>query len=132
MWSLFSSVRVYKSLHFPPILLVKLGFCLFMFQFILFLLLYLCSFAIYFEFNIITDLIKQYIQSGNKINYVFFTFVFTLFRSSQRRCFVKKPVLKNCATFKWKQLCWSLCLIKLQTFRSVTSSKRDSNADIFL
>ena len=28
VWSLFCLVRVYKNLHFLPILLVKLGFCL--------------------------------------------------------------------------------------------------------
>ena len=53
-----------------------------------------------------------------------FTFVFTLFRSSHRRCFIKKVVLKNFAIFAWKQLCWSLCLIKLQHFRSVTLFKK--------
>ena len=74
----------------------------------------------------------MYSQSGNKINHVLFTFVFTLCRSSHQRCFIKKVVLKSFATFKWKQLCWSLCLIKLQTFRSVTLSKRDSNTGIFL
>ena len=28
VWSLFRLVRIYKNLHFLPILLVKLGFCL--------------------------------------------------------------------------------------------------------
>ena len=96
----------------------------------MFLLLYLCSFAICFEFNVLIDLITWYSQSGNKINHVLFKFVFTLFRSSHRRCFIKKAVLKNFAIFTWKHLCWSLCVIKLQTFRSLTFLKRDSNTDV--
>ena len=108
VWSLFCSVQVYKSLHFLPILLVKLGFCLSMFQFFVFLFLYLCSFVLSFEFNVLIDLITWYSQSGNKINHVLFKFVFTLFRSSHRRCFIKKAVLKNFAIFTWKHLCWSL------------------------
>ena len=61
-----------------------------------------------------------------------FTFVFTLFRSSDRRCFIKKAVLKNFAMFTWKRLCWSLCLIRLQTFRSVTLLNRDSGVFMWL
>ena len=68
--------------------------------------------------RIITDLITWYSQSGNKINHVVFTFVFTLFRSSHRRRFIKRDVLKSFAVFTWKHLCWSLCLIKLQAFRA--------------
>ena len=52
-----------------------------------------------------------------------FKFVFTLFRSSHRRCFIKKAVLKHFAIFTWKHLCWSLFLIKLQPFRSATLLK---------
>ena len=63
---------------------------------------------------------------------VLFTFVFTLFRSSHRRCFIKKAVLKNFAIFTWKHLCWSLCLIKLHPFTSVTLLKRNSNTGVFL
>ena len=38
------------------------------------------------------------------------------FRSSHRRCSVKKDVLKNCVNFSGKHLrCWSLFLIKSQT-----------------
>ena len=117
VWSLFCSVRVYKSLHFLPILLVKLGFRLSMFQFFVFLFLYLRSFALSFEFNVLIDLITWYSQSGNKINHVLFKFVFTLFRSSHRRCFIKKAVLKNFAIFTWKHLCW----VYLRTAGSVYS-----------
>ena len=69
----------------------------------MFLLLYLCSFAICFEFIVLIDLIAWYSQSGNKTNHVLFTFVFTLFKSSHRRCFIKNAVLKNCAIFTWKR-----------------------------
>ena len=69
----------------------------------MFLLLYLCSFAICFEFNVLIDLITWYSQSGNKINHVLFTFVFTLFRSSHRKCFIKNAFLKNFAIFTWKR-----------------------------
>ena len=63
VWSLFYSVRVYKSLHFLPILLVKLGFRLSMFQFFVFLFLYLCSFALCFELNVLIDFINNMIVS---------------------------------------------------------------------
>ena len=46
--------------------------------------------------------------------------------------FFKKAVLKNFATFIEKQLCWSLFLIKLQTFRPATLLKSDSNTGVFL
>ena len=38
-------------------------------------------------------------------------------RSSHRRSYVKKDVLKNFANFTGKHLCWNLFLIKLQAFR---------------
>ena len=85
-----------------------------------------------FEFSVIIDLITQPSQSGKKIDHVLFTFVVTLFRSSHRRCFIKKAVLKNFAIFTWKHLCLSLCLIKLHPFRSVTLLKRNSNSCVFL
>ena len=43
----------------------------------------------------------------------------------------KKTVLKNFAKFKWKHLCWSLFLIKLQAFRLRSLFKRDSNRGVF-
>ena len=98
VWSLFCSIRVYKSLHFLQILLVKLGFVFLCFGFScfcisVFLFLYICSFAISFEFNVLIDLITWYNQSGTKTNHVLFKFVFTLFRSSHRKCFIQKAVL---------------------------------------
>ena len=42
-----------------------------------------------------------------------------LFRSSHRRCSVKKGVLKKFANFTGKHLCWSLFLIKLQAWADV-------------
>ena len=98
VWSLFCSVRVYKRLHFLPILLVKLGFVFLCFSFScfcisVFLFLYLCSFALSFEFNVLTDLITWYSQSGNIINHVLSKFVLNLFRSSHPKCFIQKVVL---------------------------------------
>ena len=85
------------------------------------------------ELNVLIGLINNMAsQSGDKINHVLRKFVFTLFRSSHRRCFIKKAVLKNFAIFSWKHLCWSLILIKLQGFSSATLSKRDSNTGVFL
>ena len=43
----------------------------------------------------------------------------------------KKIVLKNFAKFKWKHLCWSLFLIKLQAFRLRSLFKRDSSRGVF-
>ena len=46
--------------------------------------------------------------------------------------FYKTAVLKNSAALIGKHLlCWSLFLIKLQTFRLVTLSKRDTNTGVF-
>ena len=39
-------------------------------------------------------------------------------RSSHRRCYVKKGVLRNFANFTGKQLLWSLFLIKFQAFEN--------------
>ena len=44
--------------------------------------------------------------------------------------FYKKAVLKNFAIFTGKHLCWSLFIIKFQTFRP--DSKRDPNTGVFL
>ena len=41
-------------------------------------------------------------------------------RSSHRRCFIRKVVLKNFAKFTGKDRCWSLYLIKLQARGSAT------------
>ena len=53
-------------------------------------------------------------------------------RSSHWSCSVKKFVLRNFANFTGKHLCWSLFLVKLQTFRPATLLKRDSKTDVFL
>ena len=53
-------------------------------------------------------------------------------RSSHQRSSVKKGVLKNLRNFIGKHLYWSLFLIKLQTFRSTASLRRDSNIGFFL
>ena len=49
------------------------------------------------------------------------------FRSS-----FKKGVFKNFAIFTGKHLCWSLSLLKLESFRLAISLKRDPNAIVFL
>ena len=40
--------------------------------------------------------------------------IFQIIRNSHRRCSVKLGVLKKCANFTAKYLCWSMSLIKLQ------------------
>ena len=56
---------------------------------------------------------------------------FLQYRSSYRRCSIKKAVLKNFAIFTGKHLCWGLFLIKLQVSRPATLLKRDSNTGKF-
>ena len=53
-------------------------------------------------------------------------------RSSRPQMFFKIGVLKNVAIFTGKNLCWSFFLIKLQTFRTATLSKRNFNTGVFL
>ena len=60
------------------------------------------------------------------------TFHLTFCRSSHLQVFFKIAILKNFVIFTGKHLCWSLFLIKLQTFRLVTLSKRDSYTGVFL
>ena len=62
------------------------------------------------------------IRLDHRVNHVLFKFVFALFRSSHRRCFIKNAVF---AIFTWKHPCWSLFLIMLQAFRSATLLKGD-------
>ena len=118
MWSLFCTVRLYKSLHFLPILLVKLGFVFLYFSFScfcisVFLFLYLCSFALSFEFNVLIDLITWYSQSGNIINHVLFKFVFTLFRSSHPKCFIQKAVLNQLMSGGNKKVTYTLTNLQM-------------------
>ena len=44
----------------------------------------------------------------------------------------KKGVFRNFASFTGRQLCWSLFLIELQTFRPAALLEIDSNTDVFL
>ena len=46
-----------------------------------------------------------------------------LLRSSHQMCSVKISVLKNLTIFMGKDLCWSLFLMNLQSFRPATSLK---------
>ena len=55
VWSLFCSVRVYISLHFPLILFVKLGFRLYVFWFFIILFLW-CS---VFIFHVVSQDLKS-------------------------------------------------------------------------
>ena len=48
-------------------------------------------------------------------------------RSSHWNSSVKNVAFRNFASFTGKQLCWSLFLIKFQTFRPAALWKRDSN-----
>ena len=50
--------------------------------------------------------------------FLFLLFCFKKDKSSHRRCSVKRGVIKNCANFTGKHLCWSLFLIKLQVFEN--------------
>ena len=95
----------------------------------MFLFLYLCSFGLSLEFNVSIDLITWYSQSGNNINHVLFNFVFTLFRNSHRRCFIKKTALKNFAIFSWKHLC--LILIRSHFASALQLYQKDIPAQVF-
>ena len=53
-------------------------------------------------------------------------------RSSHWNSSVKKDVFRNFASFTGRQLCWSLFLIELQTFRPAALLEIDSNTDVFL
>ena len=107
------------------------GFCLSMFYFFVFLFLCVSVSLLFCTMFWIQCLNRLNNLQVIKIN-VLFKFVFTLFRSSHRRWFIKKAVLKNFAIFTWKHLCWSLFLRKLQAFRSATLLERDSNTNVLL
>ena len=55
-----------------------------------------------------------------------------VYRSNCWHMFFKICVLKNFTNFTEKHLCWSLILVKLQTWFAATLLKRDSNTFIFL
>ena len=101
VWSLFCSIRVYKSLHFLLVHLVFVLLCFIFSCFCFFVFLYLCCFALCFEFNVLIDLWLGIVSQVIKINHGLFEFVFTLFRSSHRRWFIENAVLKNFAIFTW-------------------------------
>ena len=78
-------------------------------------------------------------ESGSRVRVqvlevaVLFTFVFTLFRSSHRRCFIKKAVLKNFAIFTWKRTPVLGSLFnKVAGLQVLTLLKRNSNTGVFL
>ena len=52
------------------------------------------------------------------------------FRSSHRRCSIKKGVLKISANFTGKHLCWCLFLIKLKACRPTTLSTQAFSCEI--
>ena len=52
-------------------------------------------------------------------------------RSSHQSSSVKRGVFRIFASFTGRQLCWSLFLIELQTFRPAALLKIDSNTDVF-
>ena len=89
--SLFCSVRVYISLHFLPIIFVKLGFvflcfsfsCFCIFGFQLLVLLYVLNWI----FSCFLERLSSILCSGNN-NHVLFNFVLTLFKwSIIKACF---------------------------------------------
>ena len=53
-----------------------------------------------------------------------------MYRSSHRRCFVRKNVLRNFPKFTWKHLCQSLSLVKLKV-SACNFIKRESLAQVF-
>ena len=55
-----------------------------------------------------------------------------VYRSNCWHMFFKICVLKNFTDFTEKHLCWSLILVKLQTWFAATLLKRDSNTFVFL
>ena len=59
-----------------------------------------------------------------------FNEVLRLLRSGRLQIILLVGVLKYFAIVTGKRLCWSIFLIKLQAFRSVTLLKRDSNTGV--
>ena len=54
------------------------------------------------------------------------------YRSSHRRCSVRKGVLRNFAKFTGKNLCLRLFFNKITGLRAATLLKRDSGTGVFL
>ena len=85
VWSLFCSVWNNMSVPFLSILLVKLGFHLSVFWFLVFLYLWLLGFSfsvLCFEFKFISKDLITVVLSGSEINNVLYKTVFTLFKWS--------------------------------------------------
>ena len=57
--------------------------------------------------------------------------IIRLLQKQPAAMFHKKAILKNCATFTGKHLCWSLSLIKLQSFRPATKVYYCEYCEIF-
>ena len=57
--------------------------------------------------------------------------IIRLLQKQPAAMFHKKAILKNCATFTGKHLCWSLSLIKLQPFRTATKVYYCEYCEIF-
>ena len=55
----------------------------------------------------------------------------TLFFDLQRRCSVKKGVLKNFANFTGKHLFWSLLLLKLQALQAQQLYQKETPTQVF-
>ena len=62
-----------------------------------------------------------YLFYNGNMSYTFF-----LFRSSHRRCALKRDILKNFEKFKGKHMC------QFQAFRFATLSKRDSSTGVYV
>ena len=58
-----------------------------------------------------------------KFSFLYILYHRCIFRTSHQRCSIKQAVLKNFVIFAGKHQCWSLFLIKLQTWRSATFQK---------
>ena len=55
-----------------------------------------------------------------------------LYRTSHRRCSIKRALGKSFAIFIGKHMCCSLFSIKLLAFKTETLSKRGFNTGVFL
>ena len=77
-----------------------------------------------------------FINSKTLWKYIFydtifiFQQIFWINRSSRSQMFFKIGILKNFAIITGKHLCWSLFLIKSQTWRSAALLNRDSNTGV--
>ena len=61
-----------------------------------------------------------------------YKFIFTLFRSSHRKCFIKKAVIQNFAIFTWKTPVLGSLFNKVAGLQVCNFIKRDPKAGVFL